>query len=124
MQEFEQFVTFLYTEDLVSSSRFLADTLGLRLVLDQGRCHIFRVAPHSYLGVCEREGPSPSSGVIVTFVTHDVDGWHERLKAAGVPIVKAPAHNEEYSIYHMFFRDPNGYLFEVQQFFDPTWPSD
>ena len=124
MQEFDQFVTFIYTKDLQTSSRFLSNTLGLRLALDQGRCHIFRVAPHSYLGLCEREDPPPPSGVIVTLVTDDVDAWHEHLQASGVAIEKAPAHNPAYNIYHMFFRDPNGYLFEIQRFLDPSWPSD
>lgn len=124
MQEFDQFVTFLYTKDLQASSRFLSETLGLRLVLDQGRCRIFRVAPRSYLGVCERSDPPQSSGVIVTLVTDDVDGWHERLRDAGIPIEKAPAHNPDFDIYHMFFRDPNGYLFEIQRFLDPSWPQD
>ncbi len=124
MHEFDQFVTFLYTRSLDASSRFLTEKLGLSMVLDQGSCRVFRVAPRSYLGVCERPDAAPTAGVIVTLVTEDVDGWYGRLRAAGVAIEKAPSHNAAYGIYHMFFRDPNGYLFEIQRFLDPAWPRD
>ncbi len=124
MSKFDQFVTFLYTRDLEASSRFLSETLGLQLVLDQGRCRIYRVAPHSYLGVCECEEVASTSGIIVTLVSNDVDEWHRRLRVEGVPIEKPPSHNPDYDIYHMFFRDPNGYLFEIQRFLDPSWPRD
>jgi catechol 2,3-dioxygenase-like lactoylglutathione lyase family enzyme len=59
--------------------------------------------------------------VILTLVTDDVDGWHARLAAKGVTFEKEPAANPEYGIYHCFFRDPNGYLLEIQRFDDPNW---
>ena len=46
---------------------------------------------------------------------------YRRLADAGVPFEKEPAHSPEYGIYHCFFRDPNGYLLEIQQFDDPGW---
>jgi catechol 2,3-dioxygenase-like lactoylglutathione lyase family enzyme len=55
-------------------------------------------------------------------VAEDVDGWHRRLAERGVEFEKAPADNPEYRIRHCFFRDPNGYLLEIQRFDDPRWP--
>lgn len=118
---FEQQVTFLYTADLAVTARFYEEVIGLTLVLDQGSCRIYRVSGDSFLGFCQRAGASPS-GVIVTLVAQDVDGWYARLSEQGVAFEKTPAFNQEYNIYHCFLRDPNGYLLEIQRFCDPGWP--
>jgi len=120
---FDQQVTFLYTRDLGATARFYEQVLGLDLVLDQGTCRIYRISADGFLGFCQRaEAPDRPSGVIVTLVTEDVDGWHARLAARGVSFEKAPAFNPDYNIYHCFLRDPNGYLLEIQSFRDPAWP--
>src|SRR5690606_33810985 len=112
-----------YTRDLGATARFYEQVLGLDLVLDQGTCRIYRISADGFLGFCQRaEAPDRPSGVIVTLVTEDVDGWHARLAARGVSFEKAPAFNPDYNIYHCFLRDPNGYLLEIQSFRDPAWP--
>jgi catechol 2,3-dioxygenase-like lactoylglutathione lyase family enzyme len=116
-----EFITFLYVEDLERSDRFYSGLLGLPLVVDQGGCRVFRVAGEAYLGVCERPGRSQPDGLIVTLVSDDVDGWHRRLAAAGVLVEQAPADNDTYRLYHAFYRDPDGYLVEIQRFWDPDW---
>ena len=73
-------------------------------------------------------GPSASEapqqpGLIFAIVTPDVDEWHRHLVAKEVPIVKPPTLYEEYGIYHMFVRDPAGYLIEIEQFRQPDWPA-
>ena len=121
---FDQQVTFLYTRDLEASAAFYSETLGLPLALDQGGCRIFKTSPQSFLGVCRCSELRPSSpeGVIVTLVTDDVDGWHERLRAKGATIDAAPIENPEYNIFHFFLSDPDGYKIEIQSFRDPRWP--
>ncbi|MDX9952705.1 MAG: VOC family protein [Anaerolineae bacterium] len=117
---FTEQITFLYTVDLARTSHFYESVLELPLVLDQGSCHIYRVSSGAYLGFCERTGAKPE-GVIITFVTDDVDGWAEQLRNREVTLEKDPAYNPAYGIYHCFFRDPNGYLLEIQRFEDPAW---
>jgi catechol 2,3-dioxygenase-like lactoylglutathione lyase family enzyme len=56
------------------------------------------------------------SSVIFTLVTQYVDEWFEYLKERGVEFEKPPTLNEKYNIYHCFFRDPDGYLIEIQRF--------
>jgi catechol 2,3-dioxygenase-like lactoylglutathione lyase family enzyme len=119
---FTQQITFLSVVDLERSAGFYAGTLGLDLVLDQGSCHIYRAASHAFIGVCERPEAS-TDGVIVTLVTDDVDGWHRRITKAGWAAESEPAENTEYRIRHAFYRDPDGYLVEIQTFHDPAWPS-
>ena len=121
MPDFDAQIAFCYTQDLAVTARFYEECMGLPLALDQGTCRIYRVARDAYLGFCRRADAVRPDGVILTLVADDVDGWHRRLIAKGVPCEKAPVFNPTYKIYQAFFRDPNGYLIEIQRFEDPRW---
>jgi catechol 2,3-dioxygenase-like lactoylglutathione lyase family enzyme len=72
-----------------------------------------------------QQAPPPDRaplGVIVTFVTDDVDGIYDELRAKGVAFETVPTVNATYKIYNCFFRDPDGYLLEIQKFLAPDWP--
>ena len=124
-----QQVTFLYTNDLAATHQFYDEVLGLPLVLDQGMCRIYQVQPTAFLGFCQagtavdRRVEDPS-GVILTLVSDEVDEWHTYLQThhPTVTIEKPPTRNDTYNIYHIFLRDPNQYLVEIQTFLDPAWP--
>jgi catechol 2,3-dioxygenase-like lactoylglutathione lyase family enzyme len=119
----DQFVTFVYTRDLAASAEFYETTLALPLVLDQGACRIYRVSRDGFLGVCESaDAPSEPRGIILTLATTEVDEWYQRLLAHGVAVEKPPQLNPRFNIYHLFVRDPNGYLIEIQTFLAPEWP--
>jgi catechol 2,3-dioxygenase-like lactoylglutathione lyase family enzyme len=120
---FSQLVTFLRVTDLDRSTSFYRDTLGLEVVLDQGDCRILRVTDTAFIGICAREEPADKNSTLVTLVTDAVDAWHRSLQEANVPCEKAPQVHPKYNVYHAFYRDPDGYLIEVQQFLDPEWPS-
>jgi catechol 2,3-dioxygenase-like lactoylglutathione lyase family enzyme len=57
--------------------------------------------------------------VVLTLVTDQVDAWCAHLRGHGVPFVKDPADNPPYRIDNAFARDPNGYLIEIQRFWEP-----
>ena len=116
-------ITFLPSSDLERSRTFYEEVLGLELVTDQGSCHIYRITNEAFLGVCVKDVPYQSDGVIVTLVTQDVDEWCERVTAAGGMIDRGPVHNDRFGIYHAFLRDPDGNLLEIQRFDDPGWSS-
>lgn len=121
MTGFDSIVTFCYTRNMEETHRFYNVLLELPMVLDQGRCRIYRVSPGGFIGFCEGERPDPENTVMITLVTDDVDGWFEKLKTAGHPAIKAPALNPEFNIYHCFVKDPSGYTVEIQRFEDPRW---
>jgi catechol 2,3-dioxygenase-like lactoylglutathione lyase family enzyme len=122
-KRFDQFVSFIYCEDLEKTCAFYEKIIGLEMVLDQGPCRIFRVAPDGFLGVCtQMDPPKEKKGIILTFVSNDVDGWYEYLKQFHLTFEKTPQFNEKFNIYHLFVRDPAGYLVEIQEFKDPKWP--
>jgi len=119
---FDQVVTFLAVSDVDRSSILYGDVLGLEMVLDQVDCRVFRVCRDGFLGVCQRPDAPKPAATIVTLVTDDVDGWHDRLVAAGVTCDRPPQRNERYDLYHAFYRDPDGHVIEIQTFLDPSWP--
>ena len=122
MGSFDQQITFLPVSDLERSSAFYGDVLGLPLVLDQGDCRIYQISATAFVGVCQRTERGDMNGLLVTLVTDDVDGWHERLVSAGVQCDRPPRRNDTYRLYQAFYRDPDGYTIEVQRFLDPAWP--
>ena len=120
----DQSVTWIYTDDLDGTCRFYGETLGLEQVLDQGGCRIFRHSPTSFLGICRvRPGRwSEPKGVVITFVTPDIDGWHRHLIERGVTPEGKPTYSEAFNVDSFFATDPNGYRLEFQNFRDPAWP--
>ena len=120
---FDACISFLRVRDLSVTATFYEQTLGLELALDQGRCRIYRVSKDGYLGFCQGQEAVANNGVILTLVTNDVDACHRRWVDCGVQFETPPAFNPEYRIYHCFFRDPDGYLLEVQRFDDSAWDS-
>jgi catechol 2,3-dioxygenase-like lactoylglutathione lyase family enzyme len=117
---FAQQITFLDTRDLARTADFYGRVLGLRLARDQGTCRIYHVSGGAYLGFCQRaEAPAGPAGLTLTLITEDVDEWCARLRAEGAEFVKEPADNPAYQIYNAFVRDPNGYLVEIQRFWEP-----
>ena len=113
---------FTYTGGLEATSRFFREVMELDFVVDQGACHIFRLSPTSFLGVCNLpDRPTDQAGVTITIVSDDVDGWYEFLTAKGVDYVRKPAHSEKFSIYSSMFISPHGYRVEIQQFDDRGW---
>ena len=128
--EIDQQVTFLHCADLAATDWFYRGLLGLPPALDQGACRIYRVGRDAFLGFCRATDhllPATPAGVILTLVVDrpaNVDQWHAFLlsrSAAGV-IERPPALNPRFNIYHLFLRDPSGYLVEIQAFLDPSWP--
>ena len=118
---FDAAITFCYVRDLPATARFYEEVLELPLVVDQGSCRIVRVAEGAYLGFCDRPVEPRPESILLTLVVDDVEGWHERLVGAGVPVDEPPRHNDEYGITHAFYRDPSGYRVEIQRFDDPSW---
>ncbi|MCY3914754.1 MAG: VOC family protein [Chloroflexi bacterium] len=116
-------ITFVYTHDLEGASHFYEAVLGLPLAVEQGSCRIYRVLDeNAYLGICQGDAaPEDISGLIITLVASDVDGWYERIVARGWECEHPPRHNEAYQIYHFFLRDPSGYRIEIQRFDREDW---
>lgn len=114
-------ITFFYYDDIHAVTSFYEDVLDFELVLDQGLARIYRIAGNSYFGIVDGNRGhlkhQPKSAVLLTIVSEDVKGWHERLKARGVTGLSDVLTGTYCE--HFFFEDPAGYAIEVQRFRDP-----
>jgi len=115
--KFNEFITFLGTNNLKKTSQFYQNILGLTIYKDQKICLIFNINNQSKIGFCEHipvihEKKSP----IITLVTEDVDKVYRKLIQNGLEIAESPKLNKKFNIYHFFFKDPNGYTIEIQRF--------
>lgn len=115
-------ITFFYYDDIANIAPFYEDILGFELVLDQGLARIYRIAGRNFFGIVDgNKGHlrhQPRSAVLLTIVTEDVAGWHDRLRARGVPGLSEVLRGTYCE--HFFFEDPAGYAIEVQRFHDPA----
>lgn len=114
-------ITFFYYPDIHAVTAFYEDVLGFELVLDQGLARIYRIAPNSYFGIVDGNRGhlrhQEKSAVLLTIVAQDVEGWHARMKAAGVANLSEMLRGNYCE--HFFFEDPAGYAIEIQRFHNP-----
>lgn len=109
-------VIFLYYSDIEEGARFYESILGFEPTFELYWVKIFKTNQGASVGlVDEKKGSLKSSGdkpVMLSWVTDDVDGWHEYLKEKGVKILSTPSNNEEAGIRGFLFQDPGGYTLE------------
>lgn len=79
-------ITWLYYQDVLGMQGFYENTLGLKLVADQGWTKIYQGSANGFVGlVDERRGMnqySDEKAVNVSFLLDDLDGWFDYVKAA------------------------------------------
>lgn len=110
-------ITFLYTANLPRLCRFYEETLGLRCVVDQGRCRILRASATALIGLCDIPGrPLGTEGVLVSFAVADLDAAIAALSARGVTFEGPATTGMGGTVRSAFFRDPQGYRLEIQSF--------
>ncbi len=114
---YQKFILFLGTDDLKETNHFYRNALGLDLYKNQKTCMIYKINEKSSIGFCTHlkktiDGRSP----ILTLIVDDVDQVYERMIDQGIDIEDKPKKNEQFNIYHFFFKDNNGYTIEIQKF--------
>ena len=58
------------------------------------------------------EGRGKASGLLINFEVQDPDAVHDRIVAAGLPILRS-LRDEDFGQRHFITRDPNGVLIDV-----------
>mmetsp|Transcript_89473 Transcript_89473/g.255539 ORF Transcript_89473/g.255539 Transcript_89473/m.255539 type:complete len:178 (-) Transcript_89473:131-664(-) len=134
---FDQGVSFVYVSDVEKARSFYNGALQLPIALEQRdengalKAIIFSVSGSCFFGVVLVDPESlkgtgvQADGITLTLAVPTklaVDEWAAKLLRAGVALEKQPTLNARYEIYHIFFRDPDNHLCEVQCFLSPRWP--
>jgi catechol 2,3-dioxygenase-like lactoylglutathione lyase family enzyme len=115
----KEFILFLGTEDLGKTADFYLKVLEFKLYKNQELCQIFSITKDSKIGFCSHMPVVCSEkSPIITLVTTKVDEFYEKMVSNDILISQKPKLNNQFKIYHFFFKDPNGYTIEVQKFVD------
>ena len=95
--KFNDFITFLGTQDLEETSNFYQNALGLTLYKDQGVCLIFNINSQSKIGFCEHMAViHKDKSPILTLITEKVDETYEKLIKFGLEIAEKPKTNHKF----------------------------
>jgi predicted enzyme related to lactoylglutathione lyase len=120
-------LTFFYYRDLPTAMNFYEGVLGLDLVIDQGFCKIYKITPHSFVGLVDgvsgTHKPHEIKPVILSFVAPDaatVDAWHTHLVAHGATIFRPLGTSEKIGVHGFMALDPEGYTLEFEAFVRPS----
>ena len=112
-------IPWLYYRDLPGAMRFYEEVMGFEMVVDQGWSKIYRIREGAYVGLVDGEKgyhkPSDTKPVIICLNVHDADAWYRRLVERGVGIEEQPKESERLKIKVFMFRDPEGYVIEIQE---------
>jgi predicted enzyme related to lactoylglutathione lyase len=112
-------ISWLYYRDLPGAIRFYEDVMGFEMVVDQGWSKIYRIREGAYVGLVDGEKgyhrASDTKPVIICLNVKDADAWYERLREKGVELESQPEESERLKIKVFMFRDPEGYVIEIQE---------
>ena len=96
--------------DLARSQRFYRDMLGLAVYREFGPPSapgiVFFLGP-GLLEVSGSSGGAPGDTLMLWLQVRDIHAEHERLTAAGVPVVRGPV-REPWGLTEMWIEDPDG----------------
>ena len=111
----------LMTADVAGTAAFYIEHLRFKPLFDSGwyvhlqssedkRVNLGIVAgDHATIPAA---GRGQASGLLINFEVKDVEAVHERIAAAGVPILLS-LRDEDFGQRHFIFADPNGVLIDV-----------
>jgi len=111
---------FFYYEDLDKAVAFYSDVLGLEKVLDYGFAKIFQISQSSYIGLVKggMHSTDEPKTVTLSFVTQEVDAWHDYLTKQKVPIRNPLGDATRHPTRGFVALDPEGYFLEFETFLD------
>ena len=120
-------VTLFYYDEIATAARWYEDVIGFEKQVDLGWLALFQVADQAYLGLVAAEAgsqqpiPGANKGAILSIVTTDLEKWHRRLFAAGLPgtgeglEIGCGGLSIEFKV-----RDPGGYTIEFFEWIDAS----
>jgi lactoylglutathione lyase len=116
-------ITFFYYKDLPRAAEFYEKVMGFQLVQDQKWSKIYRINEASYMGCVDGSvgyhKPGDEKPVMLTVVVDDPNAWYEHFKRHKVETLNEPHDDEELNLRIFLLKDPEGYVIEIQKFYEP-----
>ena len=114
-------ITFLYFDEYQNALDFFENTLGLAKVYDPEWACVFRVGRDAFVGVVDASEGSieikARGGSLVSITVECVEDWYERMKPFNLEGMTEIKHFEDIGLRSFFFKAPEGYDFEIQEFY-------
>lgn len=113
----ESMVVFYPCLDIVKTTQFYTEIIGLKLFQDQGSAKIFDTG-YGYLGFCEYDDHVLATKTCISFnlkETSDVDKTYQKIKKLLPGPLTPPQRHPKFAVYSFFIQDPNGYNIEFQK---------
>ena len=109
------------TDDYERTLRFFTDTMGLAVAVARDRQAILHVGEGQQLEIFGRDGPGKTlnSPPTVAFEVDDVAAARDELLAAGIELIGEIGRWNGFE--WLYFRSPDGHVFEVQKAPPPGW---
>lgn len=116
-------ITFLYVENLTKARVFFEVVLQLEKVYDPKWAVVYRTVGQAFIGAVDATHGSIEvphrGGILISLSVKDVDAWHERLQNFSLERLTPVKNIEEIGLKSFFFKGPEGYDFEIQEFVVP-----
>jgi len=118
-------VLWLYYKQMAQAQHFLADRLGLELLVDQGFAQVYAAGGTGYIGPVQAgaglHGHTPEKLVTVGLITADLAGWRVRMQASPAFDLQTLDVDDVAGRVEFFYgADPENYLWEFE--FYPAAP--
>lgn len=114
-------ITFLYFEEYEKAKNFFTEVLRLELVFDPGWAAVFRVSKDAFIGAVDVKNSSielkEKGGTLISITVEDLSSWYELLKDEKTLKLTEIKTFEDISLKSFFFKGPEGYDFEIQEFY-------
>lgn len=120
MSRYSSTITFLYYSDYDKAKMFYEEVLKLEMVMDQGFATVYKINDSSFVGcVKKNDGSIDSSnkgGALISLTVDNVDERYLEFKEYDLPFISELKVIESIPLKSFFFKDYEGYDFEIQQF--------
>ncbi len=117
-------ITFLYFEHYEKGCQFLEETLELEPVYDPGWAKVYRTVSNAYIGAVKADDGSIKSsakgGTLLSLTVQNVDELYPEFQKKAVDQLSEIKHFEDIGLKSFFFKGPEGYDFEIQEFKNET----
>lgn len=115
-------ITFLYYKDYEQGCHFLEHILDLEPVFDPGWAKVFKSSKGAFIGAVKASDGSIESsrkgGTLISLTVDNILDYYEDFKSK-LDNVSEIKHFDDIGLRSFFFKDHEGYDFEIQEFLKP-----
>ncbi len=113
-------ITFLYFKEIDNAKKFFDEILQLEMVCDQGWAYVWKTGKESFVGAVDSSKGSIKTenrgGVLISLTVTNIEEVYESFKKLNLDSCTEIKEMKDIGLKSFFFKGPEGYDFEIQQF--------